>query len=123
MKMLSSALAIFLSALAAAAPSAASAKATLDRAYLVGFWTEDGDCANAVHFAADGRFITANGGTGRWRLAGNRLTMTGSATIAVRIVPVDRDRVDVINPNGSIGHSTRCAGPNPADAPVRDDVT
>jgi hypothetical protein len=84
----------------------------LDRDYIIGRWTDDGDCSNsgqAAEFGADGSFAAANGGGGLWHLDGDRLTMTGPAgTNTLRIVPVDQDTMTVINPDGSLGRSTRC---------------
>jgi hypothetical protein len=87
---------------------AASGAVQLDRTYLMGRWTDDGDCGNVIEFTQDGRFIAANGGTGLWNLDGDRLTMTGRATATLRIVPIDQDTMTVINADGSLGRSTRC---------------
>lgn len=80
----------------------------LDRAYVMGRWTDDGDCANAVDFTADGRFLAANGAQGLWNLAGDRLTLTGGSTTTLQIVPIDQNTMNVVNPDGSLGRSTRC---------------
>lgn len=90
-----------------ATPAAANG-ATLDRAFIVGRWTDTEDCGDAIEFSQDGRFIAANGGTGLWNLEGDELTMSGSATATIRIVPVDRNTITVINPDRSLGRSTRC---------------
>ena len=114
----------FLSLLAAAPPVAAEAPAgtvPLDRAYLVGNWTDDNDCSNAIRFTAEGRFIAANGGVGEWALEGDRLTMSGNGTITVRLVPIDRDTLQVVNPDGSLGRSTRCPSTKAGEAPARSD--
>jgi hypothetical protein len=108
---------------AQAAPAAASPHIRVDRAYLVGAWTDDGDCADAVRFIADGRFVLADGARGNWTLSGDRLTMSGRKVVAVRIVPIDRDTIRVVNADGSLGSSTRCAAPAPEDAPPASDVT
>jgi hypothetical protein len=128
---------IALSALFAAGPCAAfagnggagpaardSARAVaLDSAFMVGFWTDSGDCGDALELAGDGRFIVADGGTGRWSLQDDRLTMIGSTTVTVRIVPVDRDSITVVNADGALGHSNRCAARKAGDAPVRGDAS
>jgi hypothetical protein len=108
---------------ALAAPARAPAHIRVDQAYLVGAWTDDGDCADAVRFISDGRFVLADGGGGNWSLSGDRLTMTGSKVVAVRIVPIDRDRIRILHADGSRGSSTRCAAPAPEDAPPASDVT
>lgn len=115
-------------ALLAAAPQPAPAAARaphvrLDSAFLIGAWTDDGDCGHAMRFIGNGRFVAAGGGTGSWDLKGNRLTLTGNGTVVVRLVARGRDRVDVINADGTVGHSTRCPAPREGDAPVASDVT
>jgi len=96
--------------MAAGAIPASSGPVTLDRTYVMGRWADDGeDCANAIEFTQDGRFITGNGnGGGLWNLDGDRLTMTGRATATIRIVPIDQNTMTVVNPDGSLGRSTRC---------------
>ena len=117
--MLSGALRILAAAALIAAPTAAAATATaavaqagaaiaVDRDFLIGRWTDNGDCSVAVTFAGDGRFITHDGRAGLWHLEGDRLTMTGQSTLVLRIVPIDRDTINVINPDGTLGRSTRC---------------
>lgn len=81
---------------------------TVDRAYMLGRWTDDGDCENAVDFGTDGRFLTADGVNGVWNLAGDRLTMTAERTLTVQIVPIDQNSMTVVNADGSLGRSTRC---------------
>lgn len=80
----------------------------LDRAYVIGRWTDDQDCSNAVDFVEDGRFVASNGNEGLWLLVGDRLTMRGGSSLTLRIVPVDRDTMTVVNPDGALGRSTRC---------------
>jgi hypothetical protein len=91
-----------------ATPAGASGTVNLDRTYLMGRWTDDGDCSNVIEFTQDGRFIAANGGTGLWNLAGDQLTMTGNATATIQIVPIDQNTMTVVNADGSLGRSTRC---------------
>ena len=91
------------------APQAAAPdQVSLDTDFMIGRWTDDGDCADAVEFAADGIFRTPEGAVGRWLLEGDRLTVSGSSTLTMRIVPVDDDTINVINPDGGLGRSTRC---------------
>ncbi len=91
-----------------AAPAAGAAPVALDRAYVLGRWTDDGDCDNAVDFLADGRLAAANGREGLWNLAGDRLTLTVDGTITLQVVPIDQNVMNVVNPDGSLGRSTRC---------------
>jgi len=90
------------------ATPAAATGAVLDRAFVVGRWTDNEDCDNAIEFTRDGRFIAANGGAGLWNLDGDELTMSGSETATIRIVPIDPNTITVINADGSLGRSTRC---------------
>lgn len=91
---------------------AASGAVQLDRAFLMGRWTDDGDCSpdasTLIEFTQDGRFLAANGGTGLWNLDGDELTMTGRETATIRLVPIDQNTMTVVNPDGSLGRSTRC---------------
>ena len=83
--------------------------AAITPARLLGRWGDNGDCSKDVIFRGDGTFRSYNGGEGSWRLAGERLTMTGASGSFVLIVrPVDRDRLRITNPDGSIGISQRC---------------
>lgn len=75
---------------------------------LIGRWTDNGDCADFVEFAGNGQFTISSGGSGTWRLAGDRLTFTGASSVTVRVEPVSRDEVRLVQPDGSIGRSTRC---------------
>jgi hypothetical protein len=102
-------IALIAAALMLPAPAQATAPPPpLTAAYLIGFWTDDGDCGHAIEFRADGRFVNADGGSGTWKLEGNRLTLVGTASLTVRLEAVDAGRVVVYNEDGSIGGSTRC---------------
>jgi len=94
--------------LAGGGTPAAAGAITPNRAYIAGRRTDDGNCAVAVEFAPDGRFITHDGGGGLWHLQGDRLTMTGERTLQLQIVPIDQNTMNVVNPDGSLGRSTRC---------------
>jgi hypothetical protein len=91
-----------------AIPATSSGTVQLDRTYVMGRWTDDGDCNNVIEFSQDGGFTAANGGTGLWNLAGDRLTMSGRSTATLQIVPIDQNTMTVINADGSLGRSTRC---------------
>jgi hypothetical protein len=84
------------------------AATAIDSEFMIGRWTDDGNCADAVEFAADGVFRTPEGTIGSWLLEGDRLTVSGTSTLTMRIVPVDDDTINVINPDGGQGRSTRC---------------
>jgi hypothetical protein len=90
-----------------AVPAAASG-VVLDRTFIMGRWTDNEDCDNAIEFTQDGRFITAQGRGGLWNLDGDRLTLSGRDTGTMRIVPIDQDTITVVNEDGSLGRSTRC---------------
>ena len=85
-----------------------SGGAVVDRAYLLGRWTDTGDCDNAVDFNPDGRFVGFDGTVGQWALAGDRLTVTRDRTLTLQLVPIDQNRMSVVNPDGSLGESSRC---------------
>ena len=95
-----------------AAPQTAAATSTgavqLDRTYMLGRWTDNGDCSNAMEFRQDGGFTTANGAQGLWNLEADRLTMSGGSTLTIRVTPIDQNTITVINTDGSLGRSTRC---------------
>jgi hypothetical protein len=104
---------------AATAPAAASAPSpakpetgaapVLDRNYLVGRWTDDGDCSRAFEFTADGRSIAADGSVTNWSLDGDRLTAIGpGGSATLRIAPIDQNTMSAISPDGRSGTSTRC---------------
>ncbi|HEV7659184.1 MAG TPA: hypothetical protein VGO55_04995 [Allosphingosinicella sp.] len=82
----------------------------VDRAFLIGRWTDARDCNQAGEFAADGRYTNAAGIGAAWTLDGDRLTMTfpGAAPRTLRVSALDQNTLNVINPDESIGRSTRC---------------
>jgi hypothetical protein len=92
---------------AAAGASTATAP-PLDRAFMVGRWTDNGDCSNATEFGENGQFQIGSGASGPWSLAGDRLTLAGEQTLTMQVVVVDQNTVDIVNPDGSRGRSTRC---------------
>jgi hypothetical protein len=94
--------------LSGGATQASSGAVVLDRNYIAGRWTDDGNCSLAVEFNIDGRFLTHDGSTGLWHLQNDRLTMSGARTLTLTIVPIDQDTMNVVNPDGSLGRSTRC---------------
>ncbi|HVQ08216.1 MAG TPA: hypothetical protein VMS43_07250 [Allosphingosinicella sp.] len=82
----------------------------VDRAFLIGRWTDARDCDEAGEFAADGRFTNAAGMGATWSLDGDRLTVTfaGASPRTLRVSALDQNTLNVENPDGSIGRSTRC---------------
>jgi hypothetical protein len=87
---------------------ASSSGIRLDRTYLLGRWTDDGNCDKAMSFNPDGSFTNASGGTGLWNLDGSRLTLSGNQTVGFRVVPIDQNTINIVQDDGSLGHSTRC---------------
>ena len=100
--------------LAAQPPLLAAVQAiAVTPAFLLGRWTDDGDCTNTVEFRSDGSFVTSSGATGRWSLAGGRLTFQGTSTITAAIRADSATHIILTHDDGSVGESTRCtAAPN-----------
>jgi TIR domain/Protein of unknown function (DUF2628) len=93
---------------AAAAPTELAARPVLDQNYLIGRWSDDGDCSRASEFTADGRFIALDGGTGIWNLDGDELTASGpNGAVTMRVTPLDQNRMSLTTA-GQTGTSTRC---------------
>lgn len=88
-------------------PTALSISQPITAAYLVGQWTDDGDCGSVILFQSDGKFNVASG-EGRWTLVGEELTFTSSTSQTVRVRGVGPGRVLLIRPDGSIAQSLRC---------------
>lgn len=88
-----------------------AARIAVNRDFLIGSWSDAGDCSVTVAFVADGTFATADGDQGVWSLSGDSLTLTGAAgTRIVTIIPIDRDTMEVVGENGAHDRTTRCAG-------------
>lgn len=97
------------SAAMAAPRPVARALGVMTPAQLVGRWGDNGDCSKDVIFRGDGTFRSYTGGEGSWRLAGERLTMSGESGSFVLIVRlIAPDRIRILNPDGSVGISQRC---------------
>lgn len=85
--------------------------AGVDPNFLIGTWSDSGDCSTTVLFTADGGYATADGAEGQWALAGDQLTLSGEAgATTLTIIPIDRNTMEVIGEDGSHDRSTRCAG-------------
>ena len=83
----------------------------VDRNFIIGTWSNSGDCSTTVAFTADGGYATADGLEGQWSLTGDTLTLSGEAgATSLTIVPIDRNTMEVIGEDGSHDRSTRCAG-------------
>jgi hypothetical protein len=80
----------------------------VDAAYLVGHWSDREDCGQRIEFRGDGRFLNPDGTSGTWQLNGDSLSLTGTRTIVIRLVPRSRNETIVVQSNGSLGYSQRC---------------
>jgi hypothetical protein len=92
-------------------PTPGPTTAGIDRNLLVGRWADDGNCANALEFTADGRVLTADGTEGAvWVLNGDQLVVTtaNGEQHTVRINSVDQSAIYSTNDDGSVESSTRC---------------
>jgi len=87
--------------------AAGSGNAGLDRAFLVGRWTDDGDCSAVTEFRADGNFLFPWGDTGQWTLSGDQLTLSGN-TSAFTIRVIDRNTLERTAAGGTPHRATRC---------------
>lgn len=96
-------------ALPASVQAALAMSRPLDRAFLFGRWTDDGDCSNVIDFQRSGRFVVpATGARGQWRLQGENLSFIAERTVTARARRVGRDRILLIHGDGSLGQSIRC---------------
>jgi hypothetical protein len=75
--------------------------------FLIGRWTDDGDCGSVINFRPDGTFVIPNA-SGRWRLEGERLSFIGERTVTARARAVGGDRILLIYDDNSLGQSMRC---------------
>lgn len=93
-----------------AIPAASTLTPMVDRAFLIGRWTDARDCREAGEFTADGRYTNAAGQAAAWTLDGDRLTLTfeGAEPRSLRVSATDQNTLNVVNPDGSTGRSTRC---------------
>ena len=88
-----------------------AARVAVDREFLIGSWSDAGDCSTSVAFAPDGAYATADGAEGQWELTGDTLTLSGEGgATTLTIVPIDHNTMEVIGEDGSHDRSTRCAG-------------
>jgi len=93
------------------AQQAPTARVAVDRDFLIGTWSDAGDCSTTVAFSPDGGYATADGAQGQWALSGDTLTLSGEAgATRLTIIPIDRNTMEVVGEDGSHERSTRCAG-------------
>jgi len=100
---------------AGAAPTAGPApEGGVTHQFLVGRWTDSNDCNNTITFASNGTFTLPGGRSGLWVLDGDSLTFQGTApgstNTTARVQAPDANTIMLIQPDGSIGRSTRCTG-------------
>ena len=93
-----------------AIPASSTLTPTVDRAFLIGRWTDAHDCSEAGQFTADGHYTNTAGRSAAWALEGDQLTLTfeGAAPRTVRVSAADQNTLNVVNPDGTTGRSTRC---------------
>jgi hypothetical protein len=93
-----------------AIPATSTLTPAVDRAFLIGRWTDGRDCHESGQFTADGRYTNTAGQNAAWTLEGDRLSLTfdGAAPRTVRVSAADQNTLNVVNPDGSNGRSTRC---------------
>ena len=91
------------------AEAAIVATPVLDRAFLIGRWSDNGDCSKDVTLNADGSFTSYTGGEGQWSLSGSTMRMAGKeSTQEVDVERVDQNTVRITSPDSSVGTSQRC---------------
>lgn len=92
-----------------AAGNTASTGPAPTRDYVVGRWTDTGNCADAIDFQADGTLVGPGGGgqTERWELNGNQLAMVGNP-MPLTVAVVDQNTMDTTNTQGRTRRVTRC---------------
>jgi hypothetical protein len=90
-------------------PAAAPKAGEVTRGWFAGSWTDSGDCADAGHFATNGTYLLADGTRGMWNIQDGRLVVQHAAgRSALQLRRVDKDTVELVNEDGSVGRSTRC---------------
>lgn len=92
---------------------AAPADGRVSTAFLLGRWTDTGDCTNTVEFRDDGSFVTSSGARGIWALNGDQLTFQGQQTIVATVSAPSANTIVLTQQDGTVGRSTRCTGTSP----------
>lgn len=95
-----------------AIPATSTLTPVVDRAFLIGRWTDGRDCHEAGQFTADGHYTNSAGQNAAWTLVGDQLTLSfeGATPRTLRVSAADQNTLNVVNPDGSTGRSTRCTG-------------
>ncbi len=87
-----------------------AAGVAVNRDFILGSWSDAGDCSTTIAFTADGVYTTGDA-EGQWSLSGDTLTLTGEAgATTLTIIPIDRNTMEVVGEDGAHDRSTRCAG-------------
>ena len=90
-------------------PAAAPKPGEVSRSWFAGSWTDSGDCADAGRFAGNGTYLLADGTRGMWNIQDGRLVVQhAGGRSALQLRRVDKDTVELVNQDGSVGRSTRC---------------
>lgn len=77
--------------------------------FLLGRWGDNGDCTKDIVFNPDGSYTAYPGGSGRWQINGDSISMSGAGgTFSLQMQLIDQDHLRLRNPDGSIGTSQRC---------------
>jgi hypothetical protein len=90
-----------------AAGSQAAAAGRLDRAFIVGRWTETDNCEETVEFRGDGTMLLPWGEEARWELSGNRLTMVGNPQ-AITLRVTGPAAMEATKATGTVRQWRRC---------------
>jgi hypothetical protein len=90
-------------------PGAVVAVSPFNVSLLYGRWGDDGDCNKDILFRPNGTFLSYTGGEGNWSVDGENLVLQGAGGRFDLIVRwTDRDHMDLVHPDGAVGHSQRC---------------
>ena len=85
----------------------------VDVDFMIGRWSDQPNCTGTlIDIRRDGSFVNLDGTGGSWRLEGDTVTLTGTRTLSVRVIPRNHLELTVINPDGSEGYSRRCIALN-----------
>jgi hypothetical protein len=93
-----------------AAPAAGNDVAgagALNRAYMVGRWTETDNCEQTVEFRPDGSMLLPWGDEARWELEGNVLSMVGNPQV-IRLEVTGPGTMDATKESGTVQQWRRC---------------
>ena len=107
----------FLPCLAALGLSVAAAaqQGGVTAEWFVGTWSDVPDCSVRIHFMRDGRYYTANGATGLWRLEGNIVILSNPDGSREQRLVVQRIDQNTLQASGVTSY--RCEGRSDPRAP------